>query len=579
MSRAERVLIGLASLQKDGLLCDVQLQVGGQQLSAHRAVLAAASPYFHAMFSGGFKETKSNIVQMQEISFDGLKAIVDCIYTTKIKPTSENISDILPAAHLMQMDDIFTECKEWMPEKITKMNCFPFLKLAEKYGLEEVETAIHKFIMQNFVAVSKTEDFKDISQAALCKFLSSDMLCTGLKEIHVYEAAKVWIEYHGVTDKQIVFDIMKNVRFALLAPVEILGLFDEKMVFDNHDYKVMVKEACTYHSNIYTQPLYDGLLNRSRGKPRVMIIPSGKLANGYNVAGNGGDEYFLDFPNFQKKTMSAVLKTPIVLESMKGVQVNNFVFLFGADCRGYQNFTKRYDATNDTWLSLTGAPCKAKIGTSVARLDDKIFFIGGMFVGEKDEFRFIIDNITDESYVYSISSNDWKRIENLPVETVGSGACSYQNFVYVSGGYVKGRLPLDERTSDQLCVYDVKAKSWLKKKSMNHARCHHLMVAINENLYVLGGRAVTFSFPAKYVEMYNITADQWTDIYEPFAAISGSSFVVGNQLYVTGGNSVGHSKQIAVFDPKEKRVVTLSKTLPEVCDRHVAAYVTSPKLL
>lgn len=35
-------------------LCDISLRVGITSLSAHRVVLAAASPYFHAMFNGKF---------------------------------------------------------------------------------------------------------------------------------------------------------------------------------------------------------------------------------------------------------------------------------------------------------------------------------------------------------------------------------------------------------------------------------------------------------------------------------------------------------------------------------------------
>ncbi len=123
MGRAEQVLSGLASLQQEGMLCDVELRAEGQTLSAHRAVLAAASPYFHAMFSGNFKESKINTIPMEEISFAGLKAVVDCIYTTKIKPNGKNISDIVPAAHLLEMNDIVEECRGWMIGNITKTNC------------------------------------------------------------------------------------------------------------------------------------------------------------------------------------------------------------------------------------------------------------------------------------------------------------------------------------------------------------------------------------------------------------------------------------------------------------------------
>ena len=35
-----------------GQLCDIQLRSGVMLVSAHRVVLAAVSPYFHAMFNG-----------------------------------------------------------------------------------------------------------------------------------------------------------------------------------------------------------------------------------------------------------------------------------------------------------------------------------------------------------------------------------------------------------------------------------------------------------------------------------------------------------------------------------------------
>ncbi len=50
MGLADDILAGLSSLQKGNVLCDVELQAEGQNVSAHRAVLAAASPYFNGMF-------------------------------------------------------------------------------------------------------------------------------------------------------------------------------------------------------------------------------------------------------------------------------------------------------------------------------------------------------------------------------------------------------------------------------------------------------------------------------------------------------------------------------------------------
>ena len=70
---ASKLLQGLSLLQKEGTLCDVELQVEGKSLLAHRALLAAASPYFSAMLTGGFCESDAKTISLKDTSYIGLK--------------------------------------------------------------------------------------------------------------------------------------------------------------------------------------------------------------------------------------------------------------------------------------------------------------------------------------------------------------------------------------------------------------------------------------------------------------------------------------------------------------------------
>ena len=56
----------LYELRKSNHLCDVVVHVGGRAFHAHRAVLAACSSYYLAMFTSGFKESTQS-----EITIDG----------------------------------------------------------------------------------------------------------------------------------------------------------------------------------------------------------------------------------------------------------------------------------------------------------------------------------------------------------------------------------------------------------------------------------------------------------------------------------------------------------------------------
>lgn len=54
-------------LRKRRELCDVVLVVGNRKILAHRVIMSACSPYFHAMFTGELQESRQTEVVIRDI--------------------------------------------------------------------------------------------------------------------------------------------------------------------------------------------------------------------------------------------------------------------------------------------------------------------------------------------------------------------------------------------------------------------------------------------------------------------------------------------------------------------------------
>ncbi len=577
--KAKKVLAGLAAQQANGTLCDIELQAEQQTIPAHKGVLAAATPYFEAMFTGNFDESKARIVEIKEVTFTGLKNVVQSIYTDQIDINAENIADILPAAHLLQMADILRQCRDWMRKHTTKDNCFDFLQLAEKLNIDSVEAAITDFILKNFGAVSEMEGFQQISQQALCRYLSSDLVKTDMNEYSVYKAAKDWILKNNITDVTVIFDIMQNVRFALIPLSTLSGqVLTDDLIEGNKPFRLMVAEAIEYHANVYCQPFYKGTINKPRGKPGVLVIPNGPRQGDSYTANSNGKIDFLPMPALKPARESISLNMPIVYDSMSVVQINNFLFLFGCisnSTNKYQNFTMRYDASNDSWMKMEPVPREPTVGSRVAFVEDKkqILLMGGMKVDATMHFEFDDDEILANTYIYEIMKNAWSPGTDLPQGLVYPGVATLKDIAYVTGGF-----PSLDETVDSVYGFDMKGKLWLTKAKMKRARCQHMLSAIDDKLYAVGGRVIGGESTSS-IEMYDTVCNQWTLTLKllqvPLCA--GSLLVNDNTIYVIGGTNT--RKKIHVYDTNNLHKTQLPVELPSNSYRNVSALLTLPKLL
>ncbi|KAM5164500.1 kelch-like protein 32 isoform 5-T5 [Mantella aurantiaca] len=114
MSHKESVLSALNQQRNDGILCDVTLVAEEQKFHAHKAVLAACSDYFRAMFSLCMVESEADEVNLHGVTSLGLKQALDFAYTGQILLEPGAIQDVLAAGSHLQLLELLNLCSQYL---------------------------------------------------------------------------------------------------------------------------------------------------------------------------------------------------------------------------------------------------------------------------------------------------------------------------------------------------------------------------------------------------------------------------------------------------------------------------------
>jgi kelch-like protein 19 len=116
--------------------CDVALRSENKIIKCHKLVLAAASPYFKCMFTGGFKENETcEQVDMDQVcSFAILDSIVNFIYSGRVVVSESNAQNMLVASKILQINDLDNVCGMFLFLNLDVSNCIGIDLFAKEYG-------------------------------------------------------------------------------------------------------------------------------------------------------------------------------------------------------------------------------------------------------------------------------------------------------------------------------------------------------------------------------------------------------------------------------------------------------------
>ena len=132
----------LGSLLVDGHLSDVILCVGDRKFPVHRAILAAKSPVFRAMFTSNMKESVAKEILNEDMEPDVMEELLRCVYTDQVPV--ECGCDMLIAFDRFGLISLLDRCQDSVT--ITVENAFEVFAVAEELNAKRLKMRILKFL-------------------------------------------------------------------------------------------------------------------------------------------------------------------------------------------------------------------------------------------------------------------------------------------------------------------------------------------------------------------------------------------------------------------------------------------------
>ena len=155
--------IGVFRIPKESrnLFCDVKFLLEGEEVEAHRNLLAIKSPVFMKMFTVDTKDAKlTEPVEIKEATHAGFDQFLDLLYGLE-NPTDPNISlENMTLAERYEVEDVKKYVEYILVDSIKNDNVIAILIAADMNRAEKVKDAALKFLKKN--PVEEMPDFDQL---------------------------------------------------------------------------------------------------------------------------------------------------------------------------------------------------------------------------------------------------------------------------------------------------------------------------------------------------------------------------------------------------------------------------------
>ncbi|KAL0963626.1 hypothetical protein UPYG_G00308770 [Umbra pygmaea] len=529
---------GMETLRVSGELTDVTLRVQDQDFPCHRAVLAAASYYYRAMFCSGLKESHEDLVEIKGVDSETMKTLLDYTYTSCALITNTNVQRTLEAASLFQFPRVVEACAGFLADSLQPDSCVGVLRLAEAHSLDALKDRVLDYLVSEFSRVVQQEEFVELPVGALQNALMRDDLCVTQEEC-VFEALMRWVRAQEEERHPLLAGLLSHVRLPLLEPSFFLERVEADQLIRRCDQAFsLMQEARSYH-------LSGNEVVSERTKPRLKHY----LSEVFMIIGGCTKEerFVATMTCFDplRRSRLEVAKLPITEMEEEShnrkwvefacVTFRNEVFISGG--KETQHEAWKYNGALDRWIPIEPL-ATGRWRHKMAVHGGKVYALGG-FDGTQ--------RLTSVE-AYEPFHNRWTQAPPLMLAVSSFAAASFDKWMFVIGGGPNGKL-----ATDRLQCWEPGTESWSLRSPMPiEAKCTNA-VTFRECIYVVGG-----AMHALYC--YTPTSDTWSVVTQLGERASCAIAACNNKLFITGGRDDKNQviSTVMCWDP-------VTKTMTEEC--------------
>ncbi|XP_058869656.1 germ cell-less protein-like 1 isoform X3 [Acipenser ruthenus] len=175
---------------------DIQICALGQEWNLHKVYLCQ-SGYFSSMFSGSWKESSMNVIELeipdQNIDTEALQVAFGSLYRDDVLIKPSRVVTILAAACMLQLDGLIQQCGETMKETINVKTVCGYYTSAGTYGLDSVKKKCLEWLLNNLMTHQSVDLMKELSAGLMEQLIGSPDLFVMQVEMDVYTALKKWM--------------------------------------------------------------------------------------------------------------------------------------------------------------------------------------------------------------------------------------------------------------------------------------------------------------------------------------------------------------------------------------------------